>query len=107
MNKETVAMTPLRFYVSEEARALGVTFDSPRLGDAGFDLRSAESITVEPGTQVALSTGLHLAIPLGWVGIIRERSSTGSKRLYTHSGVIDSSYRGEVKILVSNGGSTS
>lgn len=94
----------LKFFISEQGRALGITFDRPRRGDAGFDLRSAESLTLEPGVQVALPTSLHVAIPEGWVGIIRERSSTGSKRLYTHSGVIDASYRGEIKVLISNGG---
>ena len=104
MSKSHETGGSLRFCISERGRELGITLDQPRQGDAGFDLRSAESIALEPGQQVALPTCLHVAIPLGWVGIIRERSSTGSKRLYTHSGVIDASYRGEIKVLISNGG---
>jgi len=104
MSKSFESTGPLKFFISDRGRELGITLDKPRQGDAGFDLRSAESLTLEPGEQLALPTCLHVAIPMGWVGIIRERSSTGSKRLYTHSGVIDASYRGEIKVLISNGG---
>ena len=104
MSRGALSNDTLKFFISERGRELGLTLDKPREGDAGFDLRSAESLTIEPGQQIALPTCLHVAIPLGWVGIIRERSSTGSKRLYTHSGVIDASYRGEIKVLISNGG---
>ena len=77
-------------------------FCSPRLGDAGFDLRAAAACKIDSGKQGLISTGLYLAIPVGWVGIIKDRSSIASKRIYTHGGVIDAGYRGEVKILLSN-----
>ena len=97
--------TSLRFYLTEAAKNAGAKFESPREGDAGFDLRAAESLVIEPGAQALISTGLHLAIPIGWVGIVKDRSSMASKRVYTHAGVIDASYRGEVKVLASNHGS--
>ncbi|MBX7143061.1 MAG: dUTP diphosphatase [Oligoflexia bacterium] len=95
----------LRFWVSPEARLAGADFLPPRIGDAGFDLRSACNITIPAGGQVLVPTGLHCAIPLGWVGIVKDRSSMASKRLYTHAGVIDASYRGEIKLVLSNAGS--
>jgi dUTP pyrophosphatase len=94
----------LRYFIDPSLRNEGSFFSSPRDGDAGFDLKSAANYLVEVGQQIVVSTKVRLAIPPGWVGIVRERSSTGLKRLYTHSGVIDSAYRGELKILVSNGG---
>lgn len=92
----------VRFWISEESVKAGGDFKSPRQGDAGFDLKSVENIKLAPGEQTAVRTGLHLAIPLGWVGIVKDRSSMASKGIYTHGGVIDAAYRGEVKILVSN-----
>ncbi len=94
----------LRFFLSPEVAARGVTFGVPRAGDAGFDLRSAESICVAPGAQLLLSTGLSIAVPSGYVAIVKDRSSMALQRIYTHAGVIDAGYRGEVKILLSNGG---
>lgn len=94
----------LRFFLSPEAAARGVTFSVPRAGDAGFDLRSAESVSIAPGAQILLSTGLFIAVPDGYVAIVKDRSSMALRRIYTHAGVIDASYRGEVKIVLSNGG---
>ena len=90
------------FHIDPEVRRRGVDFDAPCEGDAGFDLRSAESIVLETAKQAVVSTGLKLAIPKGYVGLIRERSSMALKRVYTHAGVIDAAYRGEIKIVLSN-----
>jgi dUTP pyrophosphatase len=92
----------IRFFLSDKARKSGVQFCSPRSGDAGFDIMSCISFTLESGVQIGVSTGLHLAIPDGWVGLISDRSSLASKQVYTHGGVIDSSYRGEVIVLLRN-----
>lgn len=97
-------LNPLQFWLSGEAKKQGVTFQAPRSGDAGFDVRAAQACIIAPQSQMLVSTGLHLAIPLGWVGIVKDRSSMASKRIYTHGGVIDAGYRGEVKILISNSG---
>lgn len=98
-------MSKLQFFLDPEVKEQGVRFEAPRSGDAGFDLRAAESLVIEAGQQVLVSTGLKVAIPGGYVGLIRDRSSMAVKRVYSHAGVIDAGYRGEVKIVLSNHGS--
>jgi dUTP pyrophosphatase len=95
----------MRFYLVPEACERGVIPPvQPAEGDAGYDLRSMEACEILPGTQCLVRTGLHLAIPAGWVGLLKERSSLAQKRIYVHSGVIDSTYRGEVLVVLENGG---
>ncbi len=98
-------MSTLRFTLSSQARAAGIRFSAPRPGDAGFDIRACEAAAISPGQQVVVSTGLFIAVPLGSVGVVKDRSSMALKGVYTHAGVIDASYRGEVKIILSNSGS--
>lgn len=97
----------LKFFLDPAVKAAGVTFETPRRGDAGFDVRSAEDLLLEAGQQVLVPTGLKLAVPEGWVAIVKDRSSMATKRIYSHAGVIDAGYRGEVKIVLSNHGSQS
>jgi len=74
-------------------------------GDAGYDLRSAFGWEILPGQQLAIPTGYAWQVPLGWVGLIRPRSGLASKhRIDVRAGVIDSSYRGEVKVVLVNEG---
>ena len=79
---------------------------TPREGDAGFDLYSAEEVVIPASTQAVIPTGVKVAIPKGYVGIIKDRSSMAIKSIYTHAGVIDSNYRGEIKVVISNAGTT-
>ena len=74
-------------------------------GSAGLDLRSAEALTLEPGSRAAVATGLSMEIPLGFEGQVRPRSGLAFKRGLTvvnAPGTIDSDYRGEVKVLLIN-----
>lgn len=103
----TCASANLRFYLSAEAKTAGIELHAPRSGDAGFDLRSLEDMVLPPGEQIVVPTGLKIAVPPGWVGIVKDRSSMALKRIYSHAGVIDASYRGEVRIVLSNAGSGS
>lgn len=99
----SVSMQPLlRFFLSEQACSLGVKLGIPREGDAGFDLASLETFSLDPGESQLVSTGVHFAIPNGWVGIVRDRSSMALRGGTTAAGVIDASYRGEVKVLLRN-----
>lgn len=94
----------MRVYVNERFRELGLMFAAPRDGDAGYDLFTLEGTTLQPGERQLLSTGLHVEIPDGYVGLVKDRSSTALAGLHNLAGVIDASYRGEVKILVLNVG---
>lgn len=94
----------MRVYKNEKLKALDIDFASPRLGDAGYDLYSIGEYTVAPQARVLVETGLHLEIPLGYVGLVKDRSSVASAGLHTMAGVIDASYRGELKILLLNVG---
>jgi len=95
----------MRFFLSDEARAESIIpLESPRQGDAGYDLRSAREYVIQPGEQVLVSTGLYLQIPDGWVGLLRDRSSMAKARIYVFSGVIDAAYRGEVLVILANFG---
>jgi dUTP pyrophosphatase len=69
---------------------------------AGWDLYSLEDTEVPFRASVKLRTGLHVAIPVGYEGQVRSRSSLGSKGLILpHSiGTIDADYRGELFVLM-------
>ena len=71
--------------------------------DAGYDLYSIEMTEIKPGERKAVPTGLKFAIPGGFVGLIWDRSGLALNHgLKTMAGVVDSGYRGEVKIVVVN-----
>ena len=74
-------------------------------GDAGADLSSIEYVTIYPQERLLVSTGLSMAIPNGYVGLIHPRSgmafNNGVTVLNT-PGTIDSGYRGEIKVLLFN-----
>jgi dUTP pyrophosphatase len=92
----------MRAYRSEKLRQLGIDFHAPRPGDAGYDLFSSGNYLVGAGKRVAVESGLHLEIPNGFVGLVKDRSSVAAAGLHTLAGVIDSAYRGELKILMVN-----
>ena len=71
-------------------------------GDLGYDLFSAEDVVIPPGKQHKVKIGIALQFPDGWGGIIKDRSSVASARVYSSAGVIDSGYRGEVMVLLRN-----
>ncbi|MFT4578665.1 MAG: dUTP pyrophosphatase [Nitrospinales bacterium] len=72
-------------------------------GDAGADLTSSEKIAIPPRERTLVSTGVRLEIPDGYVGLIWPRSGLAVKKgIDCGAGVIDSHYRGEVKVLLFN-----
>ena len=75
-------------------------------GDAGCDLLAAENVTLQPGGGRALvPTGIALAIPEGYAGFVQPRSGLAVKNGVTclnTPGLIDSGYRGELKVLLIN-----
>ena len=68
---------------------------------AGWDLRALNDTEVVKGSSTKIRTGLAVAIPEGWEGQIRSRSSLGAKGMIMPNGVgtIDSDYRGELMVL--------
>lgn len=72
--------------------------------DAGADLKSSEYHTLLPGEQYMYDTGVAIAIPQSFVGLVFNRSSQGKKGITIPNsvGVIDSDYRGNIKVLLRN-----
>ncbi|WP_370511200.1 dUTP diphosphatase [Corynebacterium sp. SY003] len=74
-------------------------------GDAGVDLYSTETISIEPGQRVLVGTGIAIALPLGTVGLIHPRSGRAWKEglsIVNTPGTIDADYRGEIKVCLIN-----
>ncbi len=72
-------------------------------GDAGMDFFANEEVIIKPNQRKLVNTGIAMAIPSGYVGLIWDKSGIASKYgIKTMAGVIDSSYRGEIKILLHN-----
>ena len=129
----------LKWYASHP----NAKFEMPRLGDAGFDLRCVENFSIrgvgreinphrgvhlEPLNITKVHTGIHIEIPVGYVGMICEKSSIAGGKPQTkistdtetgeeyqaktkqnpyggvavRAGIIDSSYRGEIIVVLHN-----
>lgn len=72
-------------------------------GDAGMDFSSLKDYTIQPGEKMIVETGIALAIPEGYWGNIRDRSGLAARNaIHTLAGVIDSNYRGEIRIVLIN-----
>lgn len=74
-------------------------------GDAGLDLRSSEDVTLKPFERRLVSTGLAIAIPEGYAGFVQPRSGMALKHglsMANTPGLIDSHYRGELKVIAIN-----
>ena len=79
-----------------------------RSGDAGMDLYSSEEIILAPKERKLIPTGICMAIPQNHVGLIWDRSGLAAKNgLTTLGGVIDETYRGEIKVVMYNSSDTS
>ena len=72
------------------------------VGDAGLDLFSVMECVLKGGEARAISTGIQVAIPDGYVGLIWDKSGISLKNIHLLAGVIDSGYRGEIKVVMTN-----
>ena len=93
----------LRFQrLADEARLPGAAHS----GDAGLDLHAAEPARIDPaGGRASVGTGLAVEIPPGHAGLVLPRSGLAAKRgiaLVNAPGLIDSGYRGEIRVLLLN-----
>ena len=73
--------------------------------DAGYDLHAAERATIEPGGRASVGTGIAVAVPAGHAGLVLPRSGLAERQgisVVNAPGLIDSGYRGEVRVLLLN-----
>ena len=82
---------------------------SKRESDAGFDLYvdckgdiNLHSIGIQPNSTVRFDTNIGVVIPKGYVGIVKERSSTGKLSMFVGAGIIDEGYRGQIGVFITN-----
>ena len=74
-------------------------------GDAGYDLHAAEAVTIGPGERASVATGIAVAIPAGQAGLVVPRSGLAARHgisVVNAPGLIDSGYRGELRVLLLN-----
>ena len=73
--------------------------------DAGLDLAACESVVLGPGERATVGTGLAVAIPRGYAGYVQPRSGLASNHgisMVNSPGLVDSGYRGELRIVLLN-----
>lgn len=76
-----------------------------REGDAGMDLSSTIDYVLQPFERAVIPTGISLAIPEGYAGLVMPRSGLAAKygiSIVNAPGLIDSGYRGEIKVVLIN-----
>lgn len=76
-----------------------------RPGDAGLDLCARESVTLSPGSRALVPTGVAVAIPPGWVGLVHPRSGLAARHgisVLNAPGTVDVGYRGEILVNLVN-----
>ena len=94
------SIVPVKFV---KLNNLAITPTRQKIGDAGYDLYATENVRVKPMSRALVSTGLSIEVPEGYYARIAPRSGLAVKNgIDVLAGVVDSSYRGEVKVLVIN-----
>lgn len=76
-----------------------------KAGDAGADLTSVAEVVLAPGERALVPTGVSLALPTGWVGLVHPRSGLAARHgisVVNAPGTVDSGYRGEIKVSLIN-----
>lgn len=97
-------MEPIRVKLLNENAKIP-TYGSAEAAGADLYASIPEKITIKPGESVWISTGVAMELPVGYVGLVFARSSMGVKRGLAPAnkvGVIDSDYRGEIKVVLYN-----
>lgn len=75
--------------------------------DAGYDLRSPVKCRLYAGQAVVIDTGVHIAIPKGYAGMLKSKSGLNVKHDIVGEGVIDSGYTGSIRVKLYNHGTES
>jgi dUTP pyrophosphatase len=79
-------------------------------GDAGLDIYARVTLELAPGERALIPTGIAIALPAGYVGLIHPRSGLAARHGFTlvnSPGTIDSGYRGEIAVIGLNTGADS
>lgn len=92
----------LKFAIAGLDAGLKDLYRAPRQGDAGLDILCSKDTVVDPYGVTLVETNLILEIPPGFVGIVHDRSSMAYRGLHVLGGVIDSSYRGAIGVMLHN-----
>jgi dUTP pyrophosphatase len=74
-------------------------------GDAGLDLAACERVVLRPGERAVVATGVAVAVPEGFAGFVQPRSGLAARSgitIVNSPGLIDSGYRGELKVVLQN-----
>lgn len=107
MNEET-QQRPCRQEIELAVKRLNDSVELPAYayrGDAGLDLRSTIDLVLQPFERALIPTGLAIALPEGYAGFVQPRSGRALKEglsMVNTPGLIDSHYRGELKIIAVN-----
>jgi len=98
------APIPLEILVTKlDNDAVIPTYAKP--GDAGADLYSISELVLSPGERALVKTGIAIALPNGYVGLVHPRSGLGLKNgisVINTPGTIDAGYRGEIGVVLIN-----
>jgi dUTP pyrophosphatase len=98
------APIPLEILVTKlDNDAVIPTYAKP--GDAGADLYSISELVLSPGERALVKTGIAIALPNGYVGLVHPRSGLGLKNgisVVNTPGTIDAGYRGEIGVVLIN-----
>src|SRR5271156_889415 len=71
-------------------------------GDLAADVYAAEAVTLEPGSTVAVRTGIAMELPSTYGALVEDRSGLAMRGITTLAGVIDPGYRGEIRVVMTN-----
>jgi len=71
-------------------------------GDAGLDIFSSVDCVLEAGEVKPVPTGIKVSVPEGYVGLVWDKSGISLRGVHRLAGVIDSGYRGEVRVVMVN-----
>ncbi len=71
-------------------------------GDVGMDLYSLETVTIKPGKHHRFMNGFAMEFPIGYAGIVKDKSSISKAGLHTMGGVFDAGFRGEYNVHLVN-----
>lgn len=74
-------------------------------GDAGLDLAACDRVVLRPGERATVGTGIAVAIPEGYAGLVQPRSGLAARHgitIVNAPGLVDAGYRGEIRVVLLN-----